>query len=387
MVETKRVAVFLDPRAESGETAQERFPAAALTHHLAASGHMVDMVSRRRDSAPTETGVQTESLRTVHLPVGPLPNGEEAEDSELGPRLRDAFLRFMLAEGARYDLLHGTSWLSGWIAVDLAARLELGAVVTLTWSCLREQASPSTARARMCREVLAHAHRLIVPSLRAHFVLTQKHRVDAERLEVIPPGVDIDRFRPFDRYQAREALGLSSADFVAAYTAPTLADADGASVDEAIRRTGERMGVTIAVLPVPGGDTATSTEERHLHYAASDVVIATTRDESAERQSLEAMACGRPVIGSAIDETSFALGECVTGYLVPPREPEELAERLEQMLTQPKLRARMGHAARIWVEREYSWPMIAKRTAAVYNRVHPAPESRVARTETLMWGG
>jgi glycosyltransferase involved in cell wall biosynthesis len=57
--------------------------------------------------------------------------------------------------------------------------------------------------------------------------------------------------------------------------------------------------------------------------------------------------------------------------------PEELAERLGQMLTQTETRSRMGAAARIWVERLYAWPAIARRTAGMYQSLlstrSPAP--------------
>jgi glycosyltransferase involved in cell wall biosynthesis len=155
-----------------------------------------------------------------------------------------------------------------------------------------------------------------------------------------------------------------------AYVGPALEDADGAAVVEAVQQVGRRLAVPIAVHLVPGGGEH-SAWERQMAYAASDAVIATTSHEAAEQRMLEAMACARPVIASAIDESSFALGEGVTGYLVPPREPQELVERLEQLLRQPTLRRRMGQSARIWVEREYSWSMAARRVDAVYSNVLP----------------
>jgi glycosyltransferase involved in cell wall biosynthesis len=162
---------------------------------------------------------------------------------------------------------------------------------------------------------------------------------------------------------------------IAAYAGPDLGDADGNSVLQAARMAGEGLGRTISILPVAG-----DAKNRWLRYVASDVVIATTGDEKTEQRSLEAMACGRPVIGSAIDETALALGEGLSGYLVPPRASEELAERLKQLLTQPALGTRMGMAARVWIEQEYSWPAIARRTAALYDSVLPLRTLQTAST-------
>jgi glycosyltransferase involved in cell wall biosynthesis len=78
------------------------------------------------------------------------------------------------------------------------------------------------------------------------------------------------------------------------------------------------------------------------------------------------MACARPVIGSAVGGITYTVIEGETGFLVPPRNPEKLAERLYQLLTQPELRQQMGSAARLRVEQEFTWPVVAMRTALLY---------------------
>jgi glycosyltransferase involved in cell wall biosynthesis len=367
-----RIGLFVDPT--SGAEAHAPVPAVEeLSAHLAALGHEVDLVSC---GGGVEPGIlyREDRVRSVRLPATA---GAADEDPRAAAfQTRDAFLRFMAAEGARYDLLQGSCWLSGWVAVDLGDRLGLPAVVSLSGGSAGER-PPGGARGRMVREVIERATRHIVPNLRTHVALVKGHGVERERVEVIPPGVDTDQFSPVDGYLARQTLAFPPSGFVAVYLGPTLDDADGAAVAAAVHRTGERLGAPIAlhVLPAVGGNGAW---ERQMCYAASDVVIATSRHETAERLMLEAMACARPVIASAIDESSFALGEGVTGYLVPPRAPEDLAERLEQLLRQPELRRRMGQAARLWVQREYSWPMVARRLDAVYSDVLPASAGAVS---------
>ncbi len=81
---------------------------------------------------------------------------------------------------------------------------------------------------------------------------------------------------------------------------------------------------------------------------------------------LEAMACGRPVIGSAVGGITYTIKDGETGFLVPPRDPEALAARLQQLLSQPELGMQMGLAARRRVEREFTWSIVAMRTGGLY---------------------
>ena len=102
------------------------------------------------------------------------------------------------------------------------------------------------------------------------------------------------------------------------------------------------------------------------------------------------MACGRPVIGSAVGGITYTIVNGETGFLVPPRDPQALAERLYQLLTQPELCERMGVAARQRVEHEFTWETVARRTADLYETALAAREkvSSVATNDSqFMQGG
>ena len=102
------------------------------------------------------------------------------------------------------------------------------------------------------------------------------------------------------------------------------------------------------------------------HTRAGDVAVTTPWYEPGGLTPLEAMACGRPVIGSAVGGITYTIADGVTGALVPPRDPAALAAQFAVLLGDPALRQRMGHAALRRVEREFTWPLVAKRTAALY---------------------
>jgi D-inositol-3-phosphate glycosyltransferase len=79
------------------------------------------------------------------------------------------------------------------------------------------------------------------------------------------------------------------------------------------------------------------------------------------------MACGVPVIGSRVGGITFTVADGETGYLVPPRDPEALCNRLDDLLRDPERRLLMGQAGRARVLDSFTWRQVAMRTAALYD--------------------
>src|SRR5204862_5193191 len=82
----------------------------------------------------------------------------------------------------------------------------------------------------------------------------------------------------------------------------------------------------------------------------------------------EAFAAGTPVIASHIAGYADVVSDGVDGVLVPPADPQRLAEELQRMYVEPARREELGRAARDSAER-YAWPQVAGRVEAVYERV------------------
>jgi phosphatidylinositol alpha-mannosyltransferase len=110
---------------------------------------------------------------------------------------------------------------------------------------------------------------------------------------------------------------------------------------------------------------------RSLHEA--DVLCAPSlAGESFGMVLTEAFAAGTPVIASEIAGYSDVVTNGMDGILVPPADPQRLAEELQSLYLEPETRLRMGYAARLSAQR-YAWPNVAAQIEQVYEEAQRAP--------------
>jgi phosphatidylinositol alpha-mannosyltransferase len=100
----------------------------------------------------------------------------------------------------------------------------------------------------------------------------------------------------------------------------------------------------------------------------------------------EAFAAGTPVIASAIAGYSDVVSDGVDGLLVPPGDPQRLAEELQRVHHEPERLREMGAAARRSAQR-YAWPRIADQVTEVYERALKAPKPVTSGEKFAHWAG
>jgi phosphatidylinositol alpha-1,6-mannosyltransferase len=212
----------------------------------------------------------------------------------------------------------------------------------------------------------------------------------AERVRVVPLGVDASRFRPglgTDRFRA--GLGgpadrkwlLTVARLMPHKGIDTgleaLADLRAEGIDAGyviagegparaeLVRMAERLGMTEFVRWcgfVPEADLPAL-------YGAADVYLGLSREDGVEVEGfglslLEAQACGLPVVAGASGGTADAVTAGVGGLLVPPSSRSEIREAVLALLRDSARARSMGAAGRAWVERERSWAKVLREVAA-----------------------
>ncbi|OLB15188.1 MAG: hypothetical protein AUH07_03240 [Gemmatimonadetes bacterium 13_2_20CM_70_9] len=100
-------------------------------------------------------------------------------------------------------------------------------------------------------------------------------------------------------------------------------------------------------------------------YASADVFVLPSLFEPFGIVLLEAMAAGLPVVASRVGGIVDVVEDGKTGLLVPPRNPQAIADAIERLLSNPTLRQRMGAEARMRAP-AYSWEELVPRILEVY---------------------
>ncbi|GGS90024.1 glycosyl transferase [Planobispora rosea] len=356
---------------------------AALAAALADRGHEVVVYTRRdrRDvpaTVPLHPGVTVE-----HVPAGPPV-----------PVSKDMLLPYMPAFAAylqrrwaawRPDVVHAHFWMSGLAALE-AAR-DLGVPVLQTFHALgtvkrRWQGTADTSPPeRLTLEAdIGRRAQGIVATCADEVNELLAMGVPGGHVSVVPCGVDLDRFRPdgpvaprgwrhrvlsIGRMVPRKGVG-TLVEALRHLPDTELLIAGGAPDDEEARRlAGLAAAHGIADRVKLLGSVARADVPALMRSA--DVVVSVPWYEPFGIVPLEAMACGVPVVASAVGGHLDTVAGC--GTLVPPRRPRALARALRDLLSRPELRAAMGRAGERRARSRYGWPRVAERTEAVYLNV------------------
>jgi glycosyltransferase involved in cell wall biosynthesis len=362
---------------------------AALAGGLVARGHDVTVYSRR-DSASTPARVHAaEGYVVEHVPAGP---PSDIPKDQLLPYM-PAFASHLRARWAEdpVDIVHAHFWMSGLASVRAAQAS--GTPVVQTFHALgtvkkRQQGgrdtSPAT-RVALERRLCGTVDRVIA-TCRDEVAELRRMGMPAGRASVIPCGVDTEAFRPtpppaplarrdhprllvIGRIVERKGVGnviealaeLPGVELmVAGGPAPDLVDTDPEVMR--LRKVARRLGVADRVRFLG----SVSRPDLPALTCSADVVVAVPWYEPFGIVPVEAMACGVPVVGSAVGGLLDTVVPGVTGELVPPRRPDLLAPVLRDLLADPARRAAYGAAGRARAVAIYQWRQVVAATEDVY---------------------
>jgi D-inositol-3-phosphate glycosyltransferase len=378
---------------------------AQVARHLAASGHEVDILTRRDRADLPPTVRVAEGVRVVHVPAGPAePVRKEDLLGHMGEFV-DFAIGHVRRRGARYDLVHANFFMSALVACEIKRATGLPFVVTFhalgRVRRIHQRGADSFPEERLAIEerAVAEADRIIAECPQDERDLIEHYGAGSRRIATIPCGFDPSEFWPIDRAEARAKLGLDPGEPLVLQLGRMVARKGVDNVIRGLARLRASRGIAARLLVVGGesrdpdpartpeigrlmgiareegvADAVTfvgsrGRQELRDYYNAADVFVTTPWYEPFGITPLEAMACGTPIIGSAVGGIKATVLDGETGFLVPPNDPDALASRLADVLGDPARRGELGRRAIRHVNARYTWRVVSQAVSGLYEDV------------------
>jgi glycosyltransferase involved in cell wall biosynthesis len=383
-----RIAMISEHASPLGDGGQQTH-VADLSAALAELGHHIRVYTRRDDPAVAEEVTTPGGISVVHVPAGP---AHVLPPDLLLPYMGE-FARWLEDQwqGAAWtpDVLHAHFWTSGLAAITAARRLgipvvqsfhELGGIETPAADGKPSRSGYERALGRAVDRVVAQTQDEVRGLVRIGVPRTQ--------LTVVPAGVDSERFTPegpaverdperprilsVGKLVERKGFGdvIQAMRFVPGAEvvivggpAPDQLPADPGA--RKLRALAEKLQVADRfrlVGRVPSADMP-------RWYRSADLFVAAPWQDEWEPSALEAMACGVPIVGTAVGGLTEAVVDGLTGDLVPARDPRALGGALRRLVNDKVRRFAYATAALDRARQAYSWKRVAAQVGSVYAAV------------------
>ncbi len=364
-----------------------------LAAALARRGDDVDVFTRRESpTSPRVVSVEP-GVEVHHVDAGPARQLEKEALVEHVPAFTAGVLAAMAQAPDRYDAVHANYWLSGVAGHAIKHELDLPLLVTFhTVERIKSAASgePLTARADAEDAIVACADAILASGEAEASQLRGALSVDADRISLVPLGVDHAYFGPGDRRQARLAIGIDGDGPLLVFAGRLQqlkgADLALATLEELAARSRPHRLVVVGGPSGREGDSfVTSLRARAerpalqgrvtfvdprphellgTFYRAADACLVPSWAESFGLVALEASACGAPVVASNVGGLAAIVDDHVTGRLVADRSTGAWADAVEWVTDDPLRSMRLSTGAVLRAQ-SYTWRGAAERFADV----------------------
>lgn len=377
-----------------------------FSRELSRQGIQVDVFTRSQDDCqPRINHDLGYGGRVIHIPAGPERPIPVADIADHLDEFVAGVRQFAQEENLQFDLIHSHYWLSGLVAEKLRDAWGPVPVVQMfhTLGHMKNRIAQSEADAAPQSRIEGETHvinrvadRIIAATPAEVEQLAWLYGADTDKVKVVPPGVDLDRFRPIAKDTAKKRVGIPCGDtnILFAGRIEPLKGIDTMLRAMALIQKRHPEAVQNTCMAIIGGDpwaddlddemarlqqlrneldihdlvTFLGAKDQGIlpnYYAAAEMVVMPSHYESFGMVALEAMAMGTPVIASEVGGLAHLVKDGINGFHVPSRDPEALAAKIYELLTNEKCRQHLGEQARAYAQ-QYDWEQIVQRMMRVY---------------------
>lgn len=362
---------------------------------LARLGHSVDLVTRRSDPVQPDLVDLAPGVRLRHLDAGPRrPLPKSAIDAHI------AEFSAQLATLGPYDLIQSHHWMSGVAALPLAKSWQIPhvqsfhSVAALPGSPLSHGEPPeSPGRVAGEAQCAQESDLIIAVSTAEAGTVVERCGASPAQVRVIPPGVNLDRFRPAEPTESRPACPWCGSTVGYMLMAARLQPLKGA--DLAIRAMAEIPAAARPDLMIAGDVSEDFSDYRgeveslidalgmrnHVHFVGAQsrtdlaalmrhslALLVPSHSETFGLVALEGSASGIPVVAASAGGLREVVVHEETGFLMHDRDSVEWGAALNRLLAHEELRQRLGAIGRVHAFR-YAWDDIGRSLAGAYTRL------------------
>jgi D-inositol-3-phosphate glycosyltransferase len=378
-----------------------------LTRQLGHMGIHVDVFTRSQDDhVPHVLHELGYGNRVVHVPAGPEHPLPKKELASYIPAFVDGIKAFAAEKGIQYDIIHSHYWMSGLAAEALSDAWGGTPIVHMfhTLGEMKNRIARTEAekegpyRINGEKQVLRRADRIVAATIAEVTQLRFLYKAPANKMVVIPPGVDVSHFYPIPADEAKMYVGLKPDDRMILFVGRIEPLKGVDTLIEAMSCLQLRDGHKVH-LAIIGGDPSADPQEMSAemarlqklcddlcvgqlvvflgkrdqdrlpyYYSAAELLVMPSHYESFGMVALEAMACGTPVIASEVGGLAYLVRDGETGFTVPDQEPELLSEKITWLLDDGDLHRTMSERA-VEYAQDYAWEKIAGQIINVYREL------------------
>ncbi len=383
---------------------------AEICKQLARLGYTIDIFTRKDSKELLETVLWLPGIRVIHIVAGP--EGDVAKEKLLGfmDQFTTNMIHFIRKNELQYDLVHANFFMSGLVAFNVKKELKIPYVITfhalgkIRMIHQKEKDTFPIERIDIEQMIVHDADQIIAECPQDQQDLIEHYNANPSRITIIPCGFSSREFQYINKQKARKILNLDPDDIILLQLGRIV---PRKGVDNVIRALGKLKHIPKIKLLVVGGadeipdfendpefkrlrqiareelvlDSVTFTGRKNrddlkFYYCAADFFISTPWYEPFGITPLEAMACGTPVIGANVGGIKYSVKHNHTGFLVPPHDPEALAQAIEKGLSDPLVYHSLCKKALKRVNEMFTWECVAKKADALYQMLTYQPAAR-----------